>query len=452
MATEADFSSYDLTPKICEYFDAHMTLPILEFLSKRSLYSPEVVTRTKLQLLKNSKMIDYVIQIHQELEGEEIPPELLAEEKRVREEYRAAEQKKEVIETILENPDSREIIGANEDADKAFEELCRKQNMTVEMVGDLYQFAKLNYECGDYGLAFSTLTWFFYLAHSGYDQETINSALWGRIACEILQHKFDDALRSLDQLKESIERSTVPAQEKQRKRTWWIHWSLYVFFHHENGMDRLVNIFAGSEDLREDRVLLGTVQSQCPYLFRYFAVAALLSPRPDMVKRILQYITDNRAETEDPIVQFLIALYKEFDFSAARDKLSLCFQVVQNDFFLTGCYQPFIEAARRAVLQNFITIYQCISLSMLAECMHLSVSQAEQWIVKYIQEKNLVAKINAKESCVIIRKDPPPIYQQMLDKTQELKQRSLMLHGKVRQKWEENQKKGRGSKHAASAF
>ncbi|KAI6647553.1 Eukaryotic translation initiation factor 3 subunit E-like [Oopsacas minuta] len=340
-----------------------------------------------------------------------------------------------------------------QDSDELFHQLCEREGMTASsMVADLYQFAKLNYECGDYESALDTLTWFFTLANSQYNQEEVNSANWGRLACEILLQKFDDALNNLDQLRESIDRGSETQADKQIKRCWWVHWSLFVFFHHEDGLDRLAQIIAGSEqELREDRVLLSTIQNHCPYLFRYFAVAALLSTRGDMVKRLLQFITDNRVVTEDPIVEFLLALYKDFDFPRASKKLGICFDVVQNDFFLTGCYQMFIEAAKRAVLQNFITIYQCISLKMLAECMHVSEAQAEQWIVKYIQEKNLIAKINAKEAHVIIKKDPPPIHQQMLDKTQDLKLRSSVLHQKVRQKYEENQKKGRGgSKHIST--
>ena len=441
MSTGTDLTAYDLTPKICQYFDAHMTLPIMEFLSKRSLYSPDVVTRTKLRILSKSKMVDYVIQIHQELEGGDTPPELLEAQSRVRDEYVAAEQKKELVVVKLQSEEAR-----NTESTQDPDEMNR-------MIGDLYQFAKLNYECGDYGFALSTLTWFFSLINSNYDQESVISAHWGQLACEILLQRFDEALKSLDQLREDIERGPGSQEQKQNSRTWWVHWSLFVFFHHEDGLDRLVQIIAGSDqELREDRVLLSTVQHYCPYLFRYFAVAALLSPRGDILKRLLQFLTENRVETGDPVVEFLIALFKDFDFSRVRERLGVCFEVVQNDFFLTGCYQPFMEAGRRAVLQNFITIYQCISLSMLAECMHLSEAQAEQWIVKYIQEKNLVAKINAKEAHVIISKDPPPIHNQMLDRTQELKQRSSLLHQKVRQKYEENQKKGRGGGKHTTAY
>ena len=447
MSAGTDLKQYDLTPKICKYFDAHMTLPIMEFLSKRSLYSPEVVTRTKLRILSKSKMVDYVIQIHQELEGGETPRELMDAQSRVKEEYVAAEHKKELVVVKLQSEETR-----RPDSKHDPERLSVERAEMNSMIGDLYQFAKLNYECGDYGFALSTLTWFFSLISSSYDQGTVFSAHWGQLACEILLQRFDEALKSLDQLREEIERGTDSQEQKETKRIWWVHWSLFVFFHHEDGLDRLAQIIAGSDqELREDRVLLSTVQRYCPYLLRYFAVAALLNTRGDMLKRLLQFLTENRVETGDPVVEFLTALFRDFDFPRARERLGVCFDVVQNDFFLTGCYQRFLEAARRAVLQNFVTIYQCISLSMLAECMHLSEAQAEQWIVKHIQENNLVAKIDAQEAHVIIKKEPPPIHLQMLDRTQELKQRSTLLHQKVRQKFEENQKKGRGgSKHTAA--
>ena len=208
MATNTDLSVYDLTPKICKYFDAHMTLPIMEFLSKKTLYSPDVVTRTKLRILSQSKMVDYVIQIHQELEGAGIPPDLLESQSRVREEYGAADRKKDIILSIYQATEAKKMETGQE-LDELFDQLCRKEEMTAaSMIKDLYQFAKLNYECGDYGSALDTLTWFFTLASSNYDQEMMNSANWGRLACQILLQKFDDALNSLDQLRESIDRGT----------------------------------------------------------------------------------------------------------------------------------------------------------------------------------------------------------------------------------------------------
>lgn len=449
MATEdLGTADYDLTYKICQYYDTHLALPMLEFLQTNSVYYSEVIAKTKLTLLKHSKMVDYTIQTYQELYGtEDIPEDLNESREAVRKEFRIMETRKEELESILDREESKRIMQYHENNDKAFEELCDQQGLSLELLGDLYKFSKLNYECGDYALAASTLTWFIYLTPSNYDNETIISAMWGKLACEILHQDFDEALISLDKMKEQIDREQISLQAKQYKRAWWINWGLYVFFHHPEGFDRILSIFAGTEqDPTEDRVLLSTIQSQCPYIFRYLGVVALLSTRQGMVLKLTQHYQDNSIASQDPILEFLIALYKEFDFEKTQEKLGACFKAIKNDFFLTNCYQAFMSKSRKAIVQHFISIHQCIYISSLANCMHLNPEEAEQWIVKYIREMNLDAKINAKEANVVITKHPKTVHQQVIDKTRDALSKTYLLHAQVKQKYEQNLQKKQKAK------
>lgn len=64
----------------------------------------------------------------------------------------------------------------------------------------------------------------------------------------------------------------------------------------------------------------------------------------------------------DPITQFLASLHVDFDFDAAQEKLQLCANVLENDFFLVACMKDFIDNARLMIFELFCRIHQCISI------------------------------------------------------------------------------------------
>ena len=110
-------ASWDLTSKVSPYLDLHMMFPLLEYvdelISKDLIpYSSEEVARARLTLLRPTHMVDYAIDIYNDLHGTEgvIPSEM-------------EEQKKKVYETLNE---LKEDEGC-----KAFEELCNNQELRV---------------------------------------------------------------------------------------------------------------------------------------------------------------------------------------------------------------------------------------------------------------------------------------------------------------------------------
>ena len=76
------------------------------------------------------------------------------------------------------------------------------------------------------------------------DHKYLVSAMWGELSSAILNQNFDAAHKELTRLREDIEQTTtVPSLMKLQQRTWLIHWSLFVYFNHQNGPDDIINVF-----------------------------------------------------------------------------------------------------------------------------------------------------------------------------------------------------------------
>lgn len=67
-------AEYDLTYKIAQYLDRHMIFPLLEFLSSHKIYDEKEILEMKLDLLKNTNMVDFATECYTSLHAdEEIP-------------------------------------------------------------------------------------------------------------------------------------------------------------------------------------------------------------------------------------------------------------------------------------------------------------------------------------------------------------------------------------------
>lgn len=53
--------NYELSSKLVQYLDLHLTLPIMEYLQERGLYNEDDILRAKLALLDKTNMVRYYI-------------------------------------------------------------------------------------------------------------------------------------------------------------------------------------------------------------------------------------------------------------------------------------------------------------------------------------------------------------------------------------------------------
>lgn len=63
----AAMANYDLTSRIAPHLDRHLVFPLLEFLQERQLYDDDEILKAKIELLSQTNMVDYAMDIHKSL-------------------------------------------------------------------------------------------------------------------------------------------------------------------------------------------------------------------------------------------------------------------------------------------------------------------------------------------------------------------------------------------------
>ena len=53
---------WELTHQLSQYFDPHLVIPLLEFLSANDMYSDTDLSKARLELLKGTSMVDFYIE------------------------------------------------------------------------------------------------------------------------------------------------------------------------------------------------------------------------------------------------------------------------------------------------------------------------------------------------------------------------------------------------------
>jgi len=264
-----------------------------------------------------------------------------------------------------------------------------------------------------------------YLAHFRLlsdDVERNLSALWGKLAAEILMQNWNNASEDLKALREAIDtKDKKETPHSLQQRCWLIHWSLFVFFNHPNGRNGIIDMFFNER-------YLNTIQMTCPHILRYLTTAVITNKRrrnvlTDLVRAIQQESNTYR----DPITEFLEDLYVSFDFEGAQRKLRECETVLLHDFFLVSCRDEFVENARLFIFETYCRIHKRIDIGMLSDKLGMDQEAAERWIVNLIRNARLDAKIDSAHNHVIMGTKHPSIYQQVIDKTKGLSFRSSVI-------------------------
>ncbi|XP_039270983.1 eukaryotic translation initiation factor 3 subunit E-like [Styela clava] len=419
-------AEYDLTSKIGCYLDRHLVFPLLEFLSERDIFDERDLHKGKIDLLSNTNMVDFAVDVYKTLyPGEEAPAHLTEKRLEVVGLLKSHTTKTMPIVEIFNNPEVSKQVETVRDGKQLFEYLETNHAFRLEDLDSLYDYAKFQYECGNYSGAAEYL-YFHRVLVSPTDKHAMDT-LWGKLASEILMQNWDTAWEDLHRLRETIDANTIatPLQLLQQ-RTWLIHWSLFVFFNHAKGKDEIIELFL------YQLPYLNAIQTMCPWILRYLTTAVITSKRRRQVlKDLVRVIQQETYTYRDPVTEFIECLYIHFDFDRAQEKLRECETVLANDFFLIACLDEFIENARLFIFETFCRIHQCISIDMLAEKLNMSSEDAERWIVNLIRNAHLDAKIDSKLGHVMMGTQAVSPYEQVIEKTKNLAFRSQMLSTNV---------------------
>eukprot|EP01135_Chromosphaera_perkinsii_P006531 Nk52_evm3s539 gene=Nk52_evmTU3s539 len=431
-------STYDLTHEISQCLDRHLVFPLLQFLELKEIYSEADLMQGKIDLLSKTNMVDFAMDIHKQLHNtEDVPKELKDKREVVVENLKSLHAE---VTPLIELLNDDEVLKQLRQ-DKLYNLQFLQQhyeNFKPEMLDTLFDYAKFQFDCGNYSGAAEYLCHFRILST---DPEKNFAALWGKFAAEILMQNWEGALEDMNRLKETIDsKSFASPLELLQQRTWLIHWSLFVFFNHPKGGDGIIDMFFQPQ-------YINTIQTTCPHILRYLTTAVITNKRRrNVLKDLVKVIKQEGYTYRDPITEFLECLYVNFDFDGAQQKLRECETVLFNDFFLVACHEEFMENARMFIFETYCRIHQVISIDMLAEKLNMSPEEAEKWIVNLIRNARFDAKIDSKQGHVIMGTQISSIYQQVIEKTKGLSFRSNVMANNIEKKYQhggQNQQVGR---------
>lgn len=413
-------AEWDLTGKMSPFLDKHLVFPLLEFLLHRTeLFIKEDLLKAKFELLSETSMVDWALDSFTELYPDKPKdPALEAKHGDIIERLKELSGACEPLIKLFQESDVQEIA-QNSDLREHF----ISKGVEPETLETLYEYGRLMYDIGRYTEAGVIL--YQYCAVSNDATKTL-SALWGRFAAGVLDSKWDIAMEDLKRIRENIDsNSSDSALSLLQQRTWLIHWSLFVFFNHEEGLDELIDLFLYQP------AYANTIQTVCPWILRYLATAVItqsqVQKKRDVLKHLVRVIQQESYTYKDPITEFIECLYVNFDFDGAQRKLRECETVLINDFFLVARRNEFIENARLFIFETYCRIHNTISINMLAEKLNMDVDRAEQWIVNLMRHAHLDAKIDSKAGTVLMTPKVPSIYQQVIEMTNSLTFKSSHL-------------------------
>jgi translation initiation factor 3 subunit E len=415
------------------YFDGHLLLPLLDSLRESGLQDAQTITKEKIAILGKTNMVDVMCDEYER-------PECSAEIKAVfKAEKAAIDKRKEDIFAVLDNePEVVKEVGAffankelvfelKSSGGLNVEKLAADHGITNDKLTAYYKNGKFKYDCGMYDQAEEMLT--SYLTVQQTPANIRLGALWGRLACRILQAKWDETMGDFLAIKEAIERNVTVPLDQIRLRAWLMHWGLFVHCNRQDGVDSLTDLFS-------DRAYQQTMENLCPWMLRYYTMAVILSPGRrggSMLRSILEEIRSLGYLYSDPITQFLQSLYTQFDFDEAQKRLVECQELLKNDFFLQKFGDRFTHEARVLICEMYCTINRRVDLSMLSEKLQLTEEEAEKWMVQMVRgsasntSSAIDAKINSSDKQVIMAAYSKTTQQQVADRTNDLNQRAVQL-------------------------
>lgn len=347
--------------------------------------------------------------------------------------------------SVLKDPSVAGALKQDRAQNAAF--LQQNHQLTTEQIDALYYYGYLRYSCGEYGDA---ATYLYHYSLLSTDSRLTESVLWGRLACDVLTGEWEKALEDVRLLREHIDglrastsvvvgsSGEVTHEAVLQKRTWLLHWSLFVWANHQTGRAKLVELFLSP-------AYLSAVQTSCWWLLRYLVVALVSTRRTTRT-----YVTEGangqskltahaalrelsrttQAEAyrlqPDPFIDFFRQLYIELDFDRAREQLALARDVAKTDFFIHAHADEFVESARVLVAEVYSRIHQKVQIAALSPLLLLPDGEGSQWLVAHFGER-ADAKVDAAAGIVTFEQSNPNVYQSVSEKTRSIASRTTVL-------------------------
>lgn len=436
-------------------------------------------------------MVDYAQSLYEEaFPGQAVPKELEQQRNEAVAEHEKLGADVDAVLNVIQDPNVASAL--KQDKEKNLEWLQQNYNLTLDQINTLYRYGYFHFSCGNYGEASSYLYHFRILST---DPTLTLSSHWGKLAADTLRGEWETALEEIKLIREQIDapHRGSSAEQLLQRRTWLLHWSLFVWFNHPEGRQGLVEMYLSPP-------YLNTILTTSPWLLRYLVAGLVLTrrtsrtylvPTPSAssaagmlnasnpvskvtptaalanVSRIIIAEASTR-RSNDPLVDFLAKLYGDFDFEGAQEELKKAEKVAEGDFFLADHKEGLIEGARYLISEAYTRIHQRVSIEDLSKRLNLSREEGEKWIVNLVRDtrvgnassavanQDAKAKIDFKAGVVemssAFSQTTPPIYQSVIEQTRGFTFRTAAMGQAIDRKAhpQQNQQQAVGGVQAAA--
>jgi translation initiation factor 3 subunit E len=200
--------------------------------------------------------------------------------------------------------------------------------------------------------------------------QQLNTNKWGILACEIMLGKYQKAHDTIFALKSEIE-LVQDENEAVEQRAWLLHWSLFVLFNYPK-RESLLDLYLNS-------LYLNCIQYKCPWLLDYLSVAIVSSKSRKSLRDFTRILS--KEEYPSDIKDLLLLIDNFVDISEQYKKVKA---VMNNDYFMSKCFDQFSEALKEYVLQRYIKIGRVLVFEQFR-----GLFQSQDEFVKFIQAKDL---------------------------------------------------------------
>ncbi|GMG40106.1 unnamed protein product [Ambrosiozyma monospora] len=426
---------YDLTNKFIPFLDRPLVYPLIEHLE--FVYDQNETDQWEYDLLKETYMIKFIKQKYSALnpQAKEYPVELLQKEKFVNEQLLKLDKETKKTLEILSSKEVQQSL--KQDKSYNIDFLAKQYQIDDARIYQLYEFGKFQYNRGDYVMASDLMSNFRLLSIK---PELNLSATWGKLSSDIITFNWVEALNEFNKLREIIDNRNFDGStlDQLNKRTWLIHFSLYIFFGLENpisgndednddedgdssatnnnnnsnknknnagGLDSLIDLFFSSS-------YMSTIQASCPWILRYLAVAILYNPTNKRLKDLVRAINVESYEFRDPFTELFEVLLINFEFEKLAGVLNEIKVLTKSDFFIsqldTG---KLLRNVQSLILTTLGKVNSALDLKTLKTYLSFE-SQSE--LVEFLTEK----KIKVENDLVVFEKPKSAnVYFQIYEKT-----------------------------------
>ena len=309
--------------KTWRYLDAHLVLPMLDFLEEHKLASDQEILQARIKAVGTTYMIDYLMELQQEAKLA-VPEELKAKKEDLMRDFEA---KQVTLRPLLEVVEKN---GTDAIKQTSLADFCLKYNLSADILDVMFDYARLSYQVGDYKTSSELLKIYRILTSSTETQSAPTDrqmrAMWGSISSYMAQSEWSTAAELIVKLMEFFDNSTLPKDKFSYGASglWLLHWAILVSLKSSN-VDLLSLIL-------KDK-FLNIISISAPYLWRYVSALVILSDHDKLdaipMEDVASLISKDSEASADPINKVIIDLFMDYKFE--ESSLSAA---TETDYFL----------------------------------------------------------------------------------------------------------------------